>query len=279
MLASRLPVTSQLPCPDLGFWVYSPASKAMDTRYYQILRQASQEEFYNSINDPEDELYDVVWDLFETVVIEPAEIFDRDFRDTNQFRYSINSGATLEFFPDAEYFRKRIEPNPFRNNSDAAGVHLKLILAPEMSCLFSVGFQIWGSTERLAFKRLWRTHRKLLAGLFRRCKPMVSTRLSQPLLHHAGNLEEMLDGYFSLRDPDHFLFLNYSFAQTDDSDWAQNFMVVMAMLYHSIKDYCRGKRDRLPYWYSKMREFYSGHLPELPASLPCVEVTISSDAE
>ncbi len=70
----------------------------MDNHYYEVLRNASQEDFYQAVNNPEDELYDIVWDLFETAVIEPGEIFDTDFRNQNQFRYSINSGVTLEFF-------------------------------------------------------------------------------------------------------------------------------------------------------------------------------------
>ena len=50
----------------------------MDSRYYDLLRQASQEEFYQAINNPEGELHNILWDLFETVVIEPAELFDTE---------------------------------------------------------------------------------------------------------------------------------------------------------------------------------------------------------
>ncbi|HLU99918.1 MAG TPA: hypothetical protein VKZ59_01540 [Acidobacteriota bacterium] len=251
----------------------------MDTRYYQILRQSSQEDFYNAINDPEDELYDIIWDLFETTVIEAAEIFDVDFRDRNQFRYSIGSGMTLEFFPDAAYFERRIEPNPYSDDSDAAGIHLKLSISPHKSCLFSVGLQIWGASERQALKKLWRKHRKVLVDLFRRSKPMISTRTPYPSVQHTETVEEMLDNYFSLRDPENFIALSYSFAQADEAETAQNFMAVMAMLYHSVKDSCQNREDMLEYWLAQLKDFYSGHFPELPASLPCVEITIGSDAE
>lgn len=251
----------------------------MDSRYYQLLRSATQEELHQAITDPEDELYDIIWDLFETVVIEPAEIFDVDFRDRNQFRYSIDAGATLEFFPDPSFFQKRIEPNPYQDESDAAGIHLKFSILPYKSCLFSVGFQIWGWSERLAFKKLWRQHRRLLSELFRRAKPMVFTLLPFPPVEHAGSLDEMLDHYFQIRDPENFIALQYSFAQTDESDVAQNFMVTMNLLYHSIRDYCQKKEDSLVYWYGELRDFYSGHLPDLPPPLPCVELAIVSDTE
>ena len=250
----------------------------MDSRYYEILRQATQEDFFSAINDPEDEMYDIVWDLFETVVIEPAEIFDKEFREQNQFRYSINSGVTLEFFPEASYFERRIEPNPFKDDSDPAGIHLKFALMPEMSCLFSASFQVWGAAERTALKKLWRQHRKLLSDLFRRVKPMVFTLVPQPGIELAANLEELLDNYFAVRDSENFIAFQYSFAQTDEAELAQNFMVTMALVYQSIKDLCLNKVDHLGYWFAFMRDFYSGHLPELPAPLPCVELVISSDA-
>ncbi len=251
----------------------------MDSRYYEILRQASQEDLYNSINDPEDELYDIIWDLFEKVVIEPAEIFDSDFRDRNQFRYSINSRTTLEFFPDPEYFRKRLEPNPYKDDSDAAGIHLKFSLLPDMSCLFSVGFQVWGSAERKAFKKMWRRHRELLLDLFKRSKPMISTKIHYAAVEYSRNLREMLDNYFMIKDAENFLALDYSFAEADESDIAQSFMVTMSLLYYAIRDYCQSKEDTLPHWFNQLKEFYSGHIPELPAPLPCVELTIPTDAE
>jgi hypothetical protein len=251
----------------------------MDVRYYEILRQAKQEELYNSINDPEDELYDVIWDLFEKVVIEPAEVFDADFRERNQFRYSINSHTTLEFFPDASYFRKRLEPNPYKDDSDSAGIHLKFSLLQDMSCLFSVGFQVWGASERLAFKRLWSTHRELLADLFRRSKPMVATRIPYAAVQHSRTIEEMLDNYFTIKDPENSIALDYSFAEADESDIAQSFMVTMSLLYHCIKDYCQNKEDILLHWFAHLKEFYSGHIPELPPPLPCVELRIAADAE
>jgi len=251
----------------------------MDARYYEILRQANQEELYNSINDPEDELYDIIWDLFEKVVIEPAEIFDTDFRDKNQFRYSINSRTTLEFFPDLEYFRKRLEPNPYKDDSDAAGIHLRFSVLPDMSCLFSVGFLVWGSAERKAFKELWKRHREILSDLFKRSKPMLSTRVPDPALDCSGTLPEMLDNYFLIKDPNDFIALDYSFAEADESDIAQNFMVTMSLLYYAIRDYCQNKEDSLLQWFNLLKEFYAGHIPELPAPLPCVELVIPTDAE
>jgi len=251
----------------------------MDARYYEILRLASQEDLYNSINDPEDELYDIIWDLFEKVVIEPAEIFDSDFRDRNQFRYSIDSQTTLEFFPDPEYFRKRLGPNPYKDDADAAGIHLKFSLLPDMSCLFSVGFQVWGAKERKAFRRLWRKHRELLSDLFMCCKPMLSTRIPYNAVDHSGTLQEMLDNYFMIRDPEDFLALDYSFAEADESDIAQSFMVIMSLLYYTIRDYCQNREDTLVHWAKHLKEFYSGHIPELPAPLPCVELAIPTDAD
>jgi len=251
----------------------------MDARYYEILRLANQEDLYNSINDPEDELYDIIWDLFERVVIEPAEIFDSDFRDRNQFRYSIDSKTTLEFFPEPEYFRKRLEPNPYKDDSDAAGIHLKFSLLPEMSCLFSVGFLVWGSPERKAFRKLWKKHRELLSELFTRSKPMIATRIPHSAVESSQNLQETLDNYFAIKDPEQYVSLDYSFAEADESDIAQNFMVTMSLLYYSIRDYCQNKEDTLTHWYEQLKAFYSGHIPELPAPLPCVELTIQTDAE
>ncbi|MDA2938184.1 hypothetical protein MYX75_07985 [Acidobacteria bacterium AH-259-A15] len=249
----------------------------MDSRYYEILRNASQEDFYRAINNPDEELYDVLWDLFETVVIEPAEIFASDFQDQNQFRYRIDAGVVLEFFPDASYFQKRDEPDPYKDNCDAAGIHLKLVIQPYMSCLFSVGFQVWGRSERLAFKKLWRQHRDLLANILHRAKPMVFTAVPFPAVDHASDLEEMLDNYFSVRDPENFIELQYPFARFDDTVSAQDFMVYMTALYHSIRDYCQKKKNVLEYWTGRMKEFYSGRSPDLPAPLPCVEVTIKTD--
>lgn len=251
----------------------------MDSRYYEILRNASQDEFYQGINNPEDELYDIIWDLFETVVIEPAEIFDPDFRDNNQFRYSINNGATLEFFPEAGYFQRRMEPDPYKDGTDAAGVHLKFAIQPYMSCLFSVSFHVWGVAERLAFKRLWRQHRRLMADVFRRAKPMICTAVPFPTVDHASSLEELLDNYFSVRDPENSIELQYSFAQFDETEMAQNFMIYMALLYHSIRDYCFKKENHVEHWLTQMKEFFSGRLPDLPAPLPCVQFAITSDTE
>ncbi len=249
----------------------------MDDRYYEILRSSSQEEFYQAINNSEAELYEILWGLFETAVIEPAEIFNGDFRSQNQFRYSLGEGAILEFFPGVSYFNNRKEPDPYTDDTEAAGIHLKLAIQPYMSCLFSVGFQVWGRPERMAFRQLWRRNRKLLANIFHRAKPMVFTAIPFPAVEHAATVDEMLDNYFSISDPENFLELQYSFAQFDETVHAENFMVYMALLYHSIKDYCLEKEFRLEHWLDQMKHFYSGRLPDLPAPLPCVEVTIRTD--
>lgn len=249
----------------------------MDDRYYEILRSTSQEDLYQAINDPEAELYDILWDLFETVVIEPAETFDSDFRNHNQFRYSIDDGAVLEFFPAVSYFKNRNEPDPYNDDVEAAGIHLRLAIQPHMSCLFSVGFQLWGRTERLAFKQLWQRNRRILAHILHRAKPMVITSVPFGIVDHASTLDEMLDNYFSVSDPENFLGLQYSFAQFDDTVSAENFMVYMALFYHCTKDFCQRKRVRLDYWMSRVKRFYSGRLPDLPPPIPCVEVTVRSD--
>lgn len=249
----------------------------MERRYYEILRSAGQEEYYEAINSPDHELYDVLWDLFETVVIEPAEVFDADFNNHNQFRYSINSRVVLEFFPDSEYFSQRFEPNPYRDGADAAGIHLKFSIFPERSCLFAVGLQIWGRSERLAFKKLWKQHRSLIGDLLQRSKPMVSKRIPFPAMDYSSSLEEMLDNYFAVRDSENFLELQYPFAQLDETESAQNFMIYMGMLYHSIRSHCQDRENRIESLSERLREFFSGQLPDLAPPLPCVEMTITSD--
>ena len=251
--------------------------KLMERRYYEILRNATQEEYYEAINSPDHELYDVLWDLFETVVIEPAEVFDPDFNNHNQFRYSINSEVTLEFFPDSDYFAKRFEPNPYRDGTDAAGIHLKFSILPERSCLFSVGLQIWGRSERLAFKKLWKQHRPLLRDLLRRSKPMVSKRIPFPAMDYSSNLDEMLDNYFAVRDSENFLELQYAFAQLDETESAYNYMVYMGLLYHAIRAHCQDRENRVEQLAQRLREFFAGPLPDLAHPLPSVEMTITSD--
>ncbi|MGH9341714.1 MAG: hypothetical protein ACRD1R_19540 [Acidobacteriota bacterium] len=246
----------------------------MDSRYYDILRQASQEEFYQAINQPEDELYDLLWDLFENVVIEPAEIFDPDFREKNQFRYSIDSVVTLEFFPDQPYYQERTEPDPYQDGSDAAGIHLKFSIMPQKSCLFSARFHVWGRAERLAFKKLWRRHRNLLSEVFQKAKPMVFTAVPFPAMDHALGFDEMLDHYFSSPDAENSIELQYSFAQFDETELAQNFMVYMSLLYHSIRNICQHEKDRFEFLFGRISDFYSGRPPDLPAPLPCVEFVL-----
>jgi hypothetical protein len=250
----------------------------MDARYYRLLRDSTPEDYYNAINDPEDELYDIVWDLFEKLVIEPAEIFDDDFRDSNQFRFSIDGSAILEFFPDSPYFERRIDPNPYEDDCDAAGVHLQFSIQPTMSCLFSVSLQIWGASERQAFKNLWFSHRRRLSTLFARVKPMVSSRIPFPSVEHAGSLAELLDNYFLIRDSENNISLQYSFAQADESDEAQNFMIAMAALYHAVRAYCQRKEDILVETLEVMNRYYSGHLPDLLPPPPCVDLAIVTDA-
>ena len=249
----------------------------MDNRYYEILRNSSREDFYQAINNPEAELYEVLWDLFETTVIEPAEIFDSDFRSQNQFRYGLGEGAILEFFPKASYFDNRKGPDPYSNDTEAAGVHLKLSIQPYMSCLFSVGFQVWGRPERMAFKQLWQRNRKVIANIFHRAKPMVFTATHLPAVEHAPTIDELLDNYFSISDPENFLEFQYSFARFDENVHAENFMVYMSILYHSIRGYCLEKEFCLEYWLDQMKHFYSGRLPDLPTPMPCTEITIRTD--
>lgn len=250
---------------------------AMDSRYYEILRTTSQEEFRQAINNPEEELYDVLWDLFETVVVEPGEIFDRQFRNRNQFRYSINSRVILEFLPNTSYFPQNKRPDLHKKDSEVAGLHLKLIIQPHMSCLFSAGLQIKGRTERLAFRKLWRQHRRLLSDILHRAKPMIFTAVPFPAMDHSSGVEEMLDNYFGLRDPGNFIELQYPFARFEDTVRAQDFMVYMGVLYHCVRDSCQGRKNFLKHWMDRMKEFYSGNSPDLPAPLPSVEVTIPTD--
>jgi hypothetical protein len=246
----------------------------MHTRYYDMFRKASQDDFYRAINDAESELYDVLWSAFEAVVIEPAEVFDPDFRDLNQFRYRIGDGfAALEFFPDEAYFLGRPGPDPYHDNSDAAGVHLKLSVLPRMSCLFCASLGIWGEAEREAFRQLWVRHRTVLAGLFQRAKPIMFTSILFPEVEYARNLEEMLDRYFKIHDPDSLLEFQYSFPQLDETSEAENFMTYMALLYHMIRSYAHSGKDLTMMWVTRLNEFYSGYLPDLPAPLPCVAVS------
>ncbi len=243
----------------------------MNRSFYDSLRRASQQDLYRAVNDPDDELYDIVWDLFESVVIEPAEVFDQDFRDLNQFRYRISSSvATLEFFPDRTYFVDRLEPNPYRDDSDAAGLHLKLSIMPSMTCLFSVGLTIWGKTERVSFQGLWSRYRETLAELLGRAKPILFTSFPFPQLEHASSVEEMLDLYFGQHDPEDSIELQYSFPDMDETGDPQNFMVYMGMLYHMLRTFRYPATDMSKVWLTRLTDFYSGYLPDLPPPLPCV---------
>lgn len=249
----------------------------MQRRYYDIIRSASQDDFYQAINEPEHELYDLLWGAFDSVIIEPAEIFDPDFRDLNQFRYRIDEACvTMEFFPNEAYFIGRGEPDPFRDDVDAAGVHLKFSILPQMSCLFCVSLGVWGRPERAAFQKLWFRHRTLLSGIFHRAKPMIFTSILFPAVEYASSLEDMLDSYFQLHDPNNLIELQYSFPQIDESGEAQNFMTYMALLYHMIRSYAHSDKDLTTMWLSHLNEFYSGHLPDLPPPLPCVALATDS---
>ncbi|GAB4118030.1 MAG: hypothetical protein Kow001_18040 [Acidobacteriota bacterium] len=250
----------------------------MDARFYRLLRDATAEEFYNAINDPEDILYDVVWDLFEKVVIEPGEVFDEGFRDRNQFRFSIDSEVVMEFFPEADYFGNRVECNPYRDDGDAAGVHLRLCVQPGMSCLFSVAFVVWGPAERQALQNLWYHHRDLLSVALGRVKPMVACRIPYPAVEHAATLQEMLDNYFLVSDSEQFLAFQYPFPQVENSDDAQVFMTTMSMLYHAVRALSDSGQDRLEELYERLLHHHAGHLPDLPSPLPCVEMPIATDA-
>jgi hypothetical protein len=251
----------------------------MDNLYYDLLRQADQDRFYNAINNSDDDLYDLLWDLFEKVVIESGEIYDLDFRENNQFRYTIEQSATLEFFPESGYFRKRVGANPFRNDSEEAGIHLQFSILPQMSCLFVVSFQIWGAPEKRAFRFLWKHHRQRIATLLDKVKPMIETGSPSSALLHTVSIADFLDSYFQQKDDLNYLRLSYPFAEAEETDSAQDFMVIMALLYHAVRDYCLDKTDTVPIWYEETAQFYSNHIPELPAPLPCVELAIATDAE
>ena len=95
----------------------------------------------------------------------------------------------------------------------------------------------------------------------------------------AGSLEEMLDNYFAVRDSESFLEFQYPFAQFDETDFGQNFMIYMGLLYHSIREQCQHRRSEPEGLHDCMRDFYSGHLPELPPPLPSVELVIPSGIE
>jgi len=47
----------------MGPWKIRRKLLQMDDRYYKILRSTSQEKLHRAINDPEAELYDILWDL------------------------------------------------------------------------------------------------------------------------------------------------------------------------------------------------------------------------
>ncbi len=251
----------------------------MERQYYTTLRRASRDEFHEAVNNPDHELYEVIWDLFETVVIEPAEVFDPSFGKRNQYRSSIESVVTLEFFPEATYFRSRPESNPYIDGCDAAGIHLKLSVHPEMSCLFSVALQVWGRRERQVFGQLWKRHRTFLAQVMEYAKPMVRKQITFPAMDHAASLSEMLDSYFAVRDAENFLEFRYPFAQFDESDAAQNFMIYMSLIYHLIRERCQNRRSRISHHRATLCEFFAGRLPDLPPPLPCVELAIATDKE
>jgi len=251
----------------------------MDKQYYDRLRRTDQEGYFDSINNPKNELYDLLWDLFEKVVIEPAEVFDQDFRDNNQFRYTIEQSVTLEFFPDDGYFRKRVGPNPFRDDSEEAGIHLQFSILPQMSCLFSVQFLIWGAPERKSFRTLWKNRRHRISTLLGKIKPMIEAGDSSTPLIHSASIEDLLDHYFEQKDSRSYLIFSYPFAEIEETDSAQDFMVIMAFFYHCIKDYSLDRIDNFDRLYEEADRFYAGHIPELPHPLPCVELAIAADAE
>ena len=251
----------------------------MDRQYYEQLRDASEDDFEAAINTPEHALYDILWDLFETVVIEPAEVFDSDFDSHNRFRYIVDDQVTMEFLPDINYFEKRLGPAPEVDGSGAAGIHLKLMLQPNESCLFAVGLQIWGRPERLAFKRFWGQNRSLVLGILNKARPMVNNKTSLPAMEYANGFEEILDTYFVARDPENFIEFKYPFVQLDETVSAQTFMTYMGLLYHAIKGQCRHHQIDPSELYNTLRDFHAGQLPELTYSLPNVELTVPSEIE
>ena len=53
-------------------------------------------------------------------------------------------------------------------------------------------------------------------------------------------------------------------------------MIYMGLLYHTIREQCQQRRSEPEGLHNCMRDFYSGHLPELPPPLPSVELVIPS---
>lgn len=251
----------------------------MDVRFYRLLREAQAEDFYDAINDPEDELYDVLWDLFEKVVIEPGEVFDEAFRDHNQFRFSIDASAVMEFFPHSDYYGGRAESNPYVDDGEAAGIHLRLVVHPEMSCLFSTELLVWGAAERKALQMLWFSHRELLALCLDRAKPMLSSLMPYPAVEHATTLAEALDNYCMVRDPENFLSFQYSFPLVDEAEAPTTFMTTMAMLYHAIRNLCEVGVDQLQELHIQLARHHAGRLPDLPHPLPRVAMHLATDTE
>jgi hypothetical protein len=249
----------------------------MNELYYTILRAASSDRFHDAINNRKDELYEVVWDLFETVVIEPAELFEPDFRDQNQFCYRVgNNGAALAFSPVRETASEDGEADQGGAAPEASGIRLELSILPHMSCLFSVSLQVAGIRERDAFRSIWRAHRAEVGRLLHLAKPMVSTARSYAPLEHAGTLDHLLDVYFRLPSTDNWIELRYPFVDAEQTETAQNFTVYAALLYHTIRDQCWSGVDQMGYWLARTMDHFSGRLPELPPPFPCVDLTLTA---
>lgn len=250
----------------------------MDWRYYEMLRCSGSDEFDSAINDPEDELYGIVWGLFERLVIDPAEIIKAGFCGENRFRYSISSEPILEFIPEDAYFTKRLAPAPADEESGPAGIHLQFVMLPRFSCLFSVRLAIWGAEEHRALKYLWQRHRHPFTTLLRRIKPVICVDPGLSRIRNAESVDHLLDLYFSLKDGSHHIEFQYPFASTDDADDAQNFMIAAAVIYESVRGYVENRSDSFKRNLAVVRDFYSGHFPQIPPPLPCVDLAVATDA-
>lgn len=251
----------------------------MDLHLYRSLRSSGASDLHQGVNDPEHPFYEVLWELFEELVVEPAEVFDSEFSESNQFRFAGIQELVMEFLPGPEYYRSTGRPNPVELASDRGGLHLQLHVAPSRSCLFSVGFVLSDHREVEAFRRLWEPHRRLIRLLLHKARPTITHRLPAALVNHARTVEELLDNCLGYAERSPFLALQYPFARADDSEAPADFMVFMAMFYLSVRSLVEDGEDIVLDCFHRLKSFYGSRLPSLPPPLPFVELTISKDAE
>jgi|GEM_PF-1859553 hypothetical protein len=251
----------------------------MDLHVYRALRAAQPSDLLRAVNDPEEDLYEVVWNLFDELVVEPAEVFDTDFGEKNQFRLVANRHFVMEFLPHAVYYSRRFLLNPVETASEQGGLQLQLQVFPSHSCLFSVGLQIWGPDELGAFVTLWTRHRRLLRLLLDKVKPTIFHWLPGAAVDHADNLEQLIENCLNTPNPENYLAFRYAFARADEDEAPQDFMMVMSLLYFSLRSVVEDEGDILLDGFDRLKGFYRSRLPDLPPPLPCVEITINQDAD